>query len=212
MPKYSRSSPPVLKICNKFSGEHPCRSAISLKCCFWVILLITFTIIINPLSANPTKWSNTLKQFVGNLPTNCLSLFDHFVKLALKGLKKTAKRKKKMRKNAYMESRWGSNKMHQGKNYQDFLKWRRLLLGHSLIIIKWTWGVFFPKIFQFVSWPPTIRSKRVIYYCRLITIPVIVAIIENLTMKVNFMESITPKQVIIKFLGDLQERKKTPTR
>ena len=25
---------------------------------------------LNPLSANPTKWSNTLKQFVGNLPTN----------------------------------------------------------------------------------------------------------------------------------------------
>ena len=42
----------------------------------------------NPLSANPTKWSNTLKQFVSNLPTNCLSVFDHFVKLALKGLKK----------------------------------------------------------------------------------------------------------------------------
>ena len=24
----------------------------------------------NPLSANPTKWSNTLKQFAGNLPTH----------------------------------------------------------------------------------------------------------------------------------------------
>ena len=42
---------------------------------------------INPLSDNSTKWPNTLKQFVGNLPTNCLSVFDHFVKLALKGLK-----------------------------------------------------------------------------------------------------------------------------
>ena len=41
----------------------------------------------NPLSANPVKWSNTLKQFVGNLPTNCLSMFDHFMNLALKGLK-----------------------------------------------------------------------------------------------------------------------------
>ena len=39
-----------------------------------------------PLSANPTKWSNTLTQFVGNLPSNCLSVFDHFVGLALKGL------------------------------------------------------------------------------------------------------------------------------
>ena len=42
---------------------------------------------INPLRANPTKWSNTLKQFIGKLLTNILSLFDHFVKLALKGLK-----------------------------------------------------------------------------------------------------------------------------
>ena len=39
---------------------------------------------LNPLSAIPTKRSNTLKQFVGNLPTNCLSVFDHFVSLALK--------------------------------------------------------------------------------------------------------------------------------
>ena len=43
--------------------------------------------LVNPLSANPTKWSNTLKQFVGNLPRNCLSVFDHFFGLALKGLK-----------------------------------------------------------------------------------------------------------------------------
>ena len=34
---------------------------------------------INPLSANPKKYSNTLKQL--------LSVFDHFVRLALKGLK-----------------------------------------------------------------------------------------------------------------------------
>ena len=40
----------------------------------------------NLLSANPTKWSNTLKRFVGKLPTNCLSVFGHFVILALKGL------------------------------------------------------------------------------------------------------------------------------
>ena len=42
--------------------------------------------ILNPLSTNFTKWSNKLKQFVAKLPTNCLSVFDHFVKLALKGL------------------------------------------------------------------------------------------------------------------------------
>ena len=39
----------------------------------------------NPLSANLTKWLNTLKKFAGNLPTNCLSVFDHFEGLALKG-------------------------------------------------------------------------------------------------------------------------------
>ena len=44
----------------------------------------------NPLSVNPTKWSNTLEQLVPNLPTNCLSVFDHFVGLALKGIIKSA--------------------------------------------------------------------------------------------------------------------------
>ena len=33
-----------------------------------------------------TKWSNTHKQFVGKYPTNYLSVSDHFVGLALKGL------------------------------------------------------------------------------------------------------------------------------
>ena len=41
---------------------------------------------LNALSANFTKWSNTLKQFVGNLTPNCLSVFGHFVRLvAFKG-------------------------------------------------------------------------------------------------------------------------------
>ena len=52
----------------------------------YFILEATSQFSFNLLSANPTKWSNTLKQFVGKLPTNCLSVFDHFVKLALKGL------------------------------------------------------------------------------------------------------------------------------
>ena len=41
---------------------------------------------INPLSAKFIKWSNTLKQIVGKLPTICLSVFDHFSGLVLKGL------------------------------------------------------------------------------------------------------------------------------
>ena len=35
--------------------------------------------------------SNTLKKFVGNLPANCLSVLDHFVKLTLKGLRQIFK-------------------------------------------------------------------------------------------------------------------------
>ena len=53
-------------------------------CLYWNNFL--FCYFFNPLSANPTKWSNTLKQFLGSLPTNCFSVFDHFVGLALKGL------------------------------------------------------------------------------------------------------------------------------
>ena len=43
---------------------------------------------VNLLSPTPTKWSNTLKQLVGKLSTNCLSVFGHFMKLVLKGLRK----------------------------------------------------------------------------------------------------------------------------
>ena len=43
--------------------------------------------LLNPLSANPTNWSNTRKQYVSNLPTNSLSVFGHFVILTLKRLK-----------------------------------------------------------------------------------------------------------------------------
>ena len=55
------------------------------------VKLLMRLLLFNPLSANITKWSTTLKQFVGKLPTNCLSVFDHFVKLALKGLRKGVK-------------------------------------------------------------------------------------------------------------------------
>ena len=48
-------------------------------------ILSNLEINLNLLSANSKKWSNTLKQFAGNLP-NCLSVFEHFVGLALKGL------------------------------------------------------------------------------------------------------------------------------
>ena len=40
---------------------------------------------LNPLSAKPTKWSNTLKQFVDS-SLNRLRVFENFAVLALKGL------------------------------------------------------------------------------------------------------------------------------
>ena len=51
-----------------------------------ILCTVIFKGFLNSLSTNFTKWSNTLKQFVGNLPTNCLSVFGYFVGLALKGL------------------------------------------------------------------------------------------------------------------------------
>ena len=43
--------------------------------------------ILTILSVNPTKCSNTLKQFVDKLSTSCLNVFDHFVGLTLTGLR-----------------------------------------------------------------------------------------------------------------------------
>ena len=50
---------------------------------FLTVKLLYRVRIFNPLSTNPKKWSNTLKQFVANLSKNRLSVFDHFVILAL---------------------------------------------------------------------------------------------------------------------------------
>ena len=41
---------------------------------------------INPLSANPAKLQKHTQTIRRQKPTNCLSVFDHFVGLALKGL------------------------------------------------------------------------------------------------------------------------------
>ena len=42
---------------------------------------------LNPLSVNLTKWSNTLKQFIGFYRRIVLSVFDHFVALVLTWLR-----------------------------------------------------------------------------------------------------------------------------
>ena len=73
-----------------------------------------------------TKWPNTLKQFVGNLPTNCLSVFGNFVWLALKGFSEETDFGKKYReqKNAY----W-SPKNHNMTN-------RRIRVCSSLLQLR----------------------------------------------------------------------------
>ena len=88
----SRSSPPevflwkdVLEICSRFTGEHPCRRVISTKLISNFIEVNIRTNFIqhfpyrlifhfDPLSANPTKWPNTLKQFVGNSRRVCFTI------------------------------------------------------------------------------------------------------------------------------------------
>ena len=91
---------------------------------YWSFILRSFfpVSILNSFSVNFTKWSNTLKQFVGNLPTNCLSAFDHFVGLALKGLMKLYKRILQIR--SYMC--W----MNASLNIYDFL-------SNEVIIVLW---------------------------------------------------------------------------
>ena len=52
-----------------------------------IITLLNFAVKIRKnLSVNPTKWSNTLKIICLN-NSNCLNVCDHFVILALKGLR-----------------------------------------------------------------------------------------------------------------------------
>ena len=85
----------ILKIL-QYSQENNCVGVSFLKICVKVLyqkeiptqaFSCKYCEILNPLNTSPTKWSNTLKQFAGNLQTNCLSVFDYFVKLAVKGLR-----------------------------------------------------------------------------------------------------------------------------
>ena len=85
----------IRKICNLtelfnlyFHNTDICCHMFYLLFCNLRILYVSYSMwgLINPLNPNFTKWSNTLKQFVGKLRTDCLSLFDHFVGMLLKRL------------------------------------------------------------------------------------------------------------------------------
>ena len=55
-------------------------------CCHLHLIASIKWFFLNPLSTNFTKWSNILKQFLGKLQTDCLSVFDRLVGFALKAL------------------------------------------------------------------------------------------------------------------------------
>ena len=102
----------------------------------------------NPYSANLTKWSNKLKQFVGKLPTNCLSLFEHFVGLALKGLRIIGTRRlntyqlynclTELNKRSYLELYWKTT----SKILLKMSKYNSELMHH--ISSKLTFNVWCP--------------------------------------------------------------------
>ena len=58
-------------------------NSIYLQILKWIFLIYNS---FNPLSANPTKWSQHIQTICQQQPMNCLSVFDHFVGLALKVL------------------------------------------------------------------------------------------------------------------------------
>ena len=90
---------PILNYINKFRNRPSIKVVKSRKKeeQSFTFNYVSYEDVLNALSANFTKWSNTLKQFVGKLPTNCLSVFDHFVGLALKGLKRLGNYKLRQR-------------------------------------------------------------------------------------------------------------------
>ena len=90
---------PILNYINKFRN-HPSIKVVKSRKKeeqSFTFNYVSYEDVLNALSANFTKWSNTLKQFVGKLPTNCLSVFNHFVGLALKGLKRLGNYKLRQR-------------------------------------------------------------------------------------------------------------------
>ena len=94
--------------------------------------------IFNPLSAYFIKWSNALKQFVGKLQRNCLSVFDHFVRLAVKGLRV-------FRSILNINFSWVTSSHHM-----------RLKIPQFLVIFQLLWQIFscfcFCFVFPFDKW------------------------------------------------------------
>ena len=95
----------------------------------------------NFLSASPTKWPNTLKQFVGKLPTNRLSVFDHFLGLLLKGLRKSA-----------VACFWNKYNNSMLQSLELFYLWEILFCYNSFTPRS---SIFSEKFGLLVLWPET---------------------------------------------------------
>ena len=88
-------------------------------------VLQLIVLFLNPLSVNLTKWSKTFKQIVGNLPTNCLNVFDHFVGLALKGFTLLMHNVEKWQKHTWIYS-----------NLKKPLKTNQIFIHISIAVFK----------------------------------------------------------------------------
>ena len=76
------------------------------------------------LKAPIPKNGQTLKQFFGNLSTNCVSVFDHFVKLALKGLK------------TIIMFYFLPQELAQ-KTLNTFAEWKKTIRFHFYVLLLW---------------------------------------------------------------------------
>ena len=99
----------------------------------------------NHLSANPTKWPNSLKQkFINKLSTNCLSMFDHFVRLAYGDTTQFVCLWKKLAKQApyflyiyiyiyHLLSKYWKKTMFNQKTSKNLIKWTFFEVSRSKV-------------------------------------------------------------------------------
>ena len=115
---------PKLYIADTFLGTTGVRyKQVRLYTYFWV-----------SLSVNPTKWSNTRKQFVGN--RNIGKFVDHFVGLVLKGL--IVKMKKKFEVLLSENIRFsGVSRGYKKEIVLEYVKWCIIIHHYQTVLHSW---------------------------------------------------------------------------
>ena len=91
---------------------------------------------LNHLSANPTKWANTPKQFVGKLPTNCLCLTIVW-DWRLNGLLIVLKQCKRIIEN------------NANNNYRK-IGAKRVKMGPKIILLSFSQNLFLSDLSEFM--------------------------------------------------------------